>query len=86
MFFIVVEVECACSGIYELPFAGEYAGERMQAWLMLCFGESVIALLVEPINYTSEELGAILAAFMMILCLCTAYFDIVDVRFYFCQH
>ena len=70
----------------KLPFAGEYAGERMQAWLMLCFGESVIALLVEPINYTSEELGAILAAFMMILCLCTAYFDIVDVRFYFCQH
>jgi hypothetical protein len=45
---------------------------------MLCFGESVIALLIEPIFYDSVQVGSITAAFIMILCLCTAYFDIVD--------
>jgi hypothetical protein len=76
---IVETVGSAVAAIYmKLPFAGDYAGERMQAWLMLCFGESVIALLVEPIYYASSEIGALLAAFTMILCLCTAYFDIVD--------
>ena len=63
----------------KLPFPAAYAGERMQAWLMLCFGESVIALLIEPIFFLDKtQLGSIVAAFFMILCICTEYFDIVD--------
>lgn len=53
-----------------LPFAASYAGERMQAWLMLCFGEAVIALLIEPIYYDEAQLVAISTAFFMILCIC----------------
>ena len=63
----------------KLPFAATYAGERMQAWLMLCFGESVIALLIEPLSFLSGgQLGSIFSAFVMMLCLCTAWFDVVD--------
>ena len=54
----------------DLPFAASYAGERMQAWLMLCFGEAVIALLIEPIYYDEAQLVAISIAFFMILCIC----------------
>jgi hypothetical protein len=54
----------------DLPFAASYAGERMQAWLMLCFGEAVIALLIEPIYYDEAQLVAISTAFFMILCIC----------------
>ena len=45
----------------KLPFCGQYAGQRMQAWVMLCFGESVVGLLIQPIYYSSEELGALIA-------------------------
>lgn len=61
-----------------LPFSGEYAGERMQAWLMLCFGESVIGLLINPMYYDSLSFKAILASFIMVFCLVTVYFDVTD--------
>jgi len=41
----------------KLPFSAIYAGERMEAWLMLCFGESVIALLIKPVFYDPNQLG-----------------------------
>jgi len=65
--------------IYDsLPFSGEYAGERMQAWLMLCFGESVIGLLINPSYFDSVSLKSILASFVMVFCLVTVYFDVTD--------
>jgi hypothetical protein len=63
---------------FNLPFPAMYAGSRMQAWVMLCFGESVIALLIEPIFFDKSQFSAISAAFVMLLCLCITYFDIVD--------
>ena len=83
MWLLAVAIEqlgTSYGAIYmELPFAASYAGERMQAWLMLCFGESVIALLIEPIYYDETQLVAIIAAFFMILCICKllAYFQVV---------
>lgn len=61
-----------------LPFAAEYAAERMQAWLMLAFGESVIALLIEPIYYEKGGLEAVTFSFIMILLVAAAWFDITD--------
>lgn len=51
----------------QLPFAAKYCGERMQAWLMVCFGESVIAIILNPIFFNGSSLGALAAAFFMIL-------------------
>jgi hypothetical protein len=62
----------------KLPFPAMYAGERMQAWIMLCFGESVIGLLIEPIFFDLKEFASLIAAFFMILSVCTAYFDIIN--------
>jgi hypothetical protein len=50
----------------------------MQAWIMLCFGESVIGLLIEPIFFDLKEFASLIAAFFMILSVCTAYFDIIN--------
>ena len=62
----------------KLPFCGEYAGERMQAWLMLCFGESVIGLLISPIYYDVNSMKSIIVSFIMVFCLVTVYFDVTD--------
>jgi hypothetical protein len=62
----------------KLPFSGAYCGERMQSWLMLCFGESVIGLLINPLYYDSITVKSILAAFVMVFCLCAGYFDVTD--------
>jgi len=82
LWIMAVAVETTGSvygSIYErLPFSGEYAGERMQAWLMLCFGESVIGLLINPLYYDSLSIKSILASFVMVFCLVTVYFDITD--------
>jgi len=61
-----------------LPFSGAYCGERMQSWLMLCFGESVIGLLINPLYYDAVTVKSILAAFVMVFCLCAGYFDVTD--------
>ena len=61
-----------------LPFSGEYCGDRMQAWLMLCFGESLIGLLVNPLYFDAVSIKSVLAAFVMVFCLVTGYFDITD--------
>jgi hypothetical protein len=45
---------------------------------MVCFGECVIAVLMEPSFFAFSQFGAILAAFVMILCICAAHFDIVN--------
>jgi hypothetical protein len=50
----------------------------MQAWLMLCFGESVIGLLISPLYYDSVSLKSILASFVMVFSLVTVYFDVTD--------
>jgi hypothetical protein len=50
----------------------------MQAWLMLCFGESVIGLLINPSYYDSVSLKSIMASFVMVFCLVTVYFDVTD--------
>ena len=50
----------------------------MQAWLMLCFGESVIGLLISPSYYDKTSIKSIMASFVMIFCLVTVYFDVTD--------
>ena len=52
---LVEQAVATMSSIFleELPFCAEYCGERMQAWLMLSFGESVIALLYNAHDYTA---------------------------------
>mmetsp|Transcript_50693 Transcript_50693/g.64944 ORF Transcript_50693/g.64944 Transcript_50693/m.64944 type:complete len:1082 (-) Transcript_50693:161-3406(-) len=61
-----------------LPFNGEYAGKRMQAWVMVCFGESIIGLLINPSYFDSVSIISILASFVMVFCLVTVYFDVTD--------
>merc|ERR1711865_1104173 len=61
-----------------MPFCAEYCGERMQAWLMLSFGESVIALLYNAHDYTAATIRSLVLSFIMILMMVTAYFDITD--------
>jgi len=61
-----------------MPFCAEYCGERMQAWLMLSFGESVIALLYNAHDYTAATIRSLVLSFIMILIMVTAYFDITD--------
>ena len=45
---------------------------------MLCFGESVIGLLINPLYYDSLSIKSILASFVMVFCLVTNYFDVSD--------
>jgi hypothetical protein len=66
------------SNATQLPFNGEYGGKRMQAWLMVCFGESVIGLLINPSYFDSVSIRSIMASFIMVFCLVTVYFDVTD--------
>jgi hypothetical protein len=50
----------------------------MQAWLMVCFGESVIGLLINPSYFDSVSIRSIMASFIMVFCLVTVYFDVTD--------
>ena len=43
----------------------------MQTWLMLCFGESVIGLLLSPINYDRTSFEVLMVSFGMVFCLVT---------------
>ena len=38
-----------------VPFDAAYASERMDTWMMLCFGESVIALLNTSMRFTTGD-------------------------------
>lgn len=82
LWILACVVETVCNNytcIFDkLPFSGEYCGERMQAWLMLCFGESVIGLLITPVYWDVNSIKSLLASFVMVFCLVTVYFDVTD--------
>ena len=73
----------------KMPFVSEYAGERMQAWLMLAFGESVISLLEEPSDYRAKTVESFVMSFGMMLMMTITYFDVVNADSFLevlCEH
>ena len=62
-------------------FDARYYGERMSTWLMLAFGESVIALLSISFKFKATLVVTSCASFFFLTTLCVHYFDIVD-----CDH
>ena len=62
----------------ELPFPYEYAADRMQAWIMLSFGESVIGLLNDETRLETYQLKFKILIFFTVMGLCSVYFDVMQ--------
>lgn len=76
LFESVASAALCCFG--PAPFDGAYASKRMDAWTMLCFGESVVSLLNTTVPFTNDNLQAELSSFVVLATLCIHYFDVVD--------
>mmetsp|Transcript_888 Transcript_888/g.2611 ORF Transcript_888/g.2611 Transcript_888/m.2611 type:complete len:640 (+) Transcript_888:187-2106(+) len=62
----------------EVPFQYAYAADRMQAWIMLCFGESIIGLLNDETRLEDYQIKFKCLMFFIVLLMCSCYFDVMQ--------